>query len=307
MKPNLLRIVAGSKLAACIGVGCGGTLGVQHYMTSSSSSWDEKAATEKESFGKGMKFEINQLSKQLEEKEQSLKALEELLTKKEADFKEQQAASVQTQTAHATTVVQTTNVADPKPEQAFIDEVPFGEEGRSPESQKLRMLRAGGIAKKEADEVPTSDVPKRPAVFDGGGAPAVVFPSTADVVTIKETSDIQEVLEAKLRARDRALEVLRERLELEEADLKEEDRQLAKLNTLNEDLKRELEETKGKFLRLEQESSISLACLRGGEWEDPEKRSEYLKDWLSQKGMLPKEGSFAVCRLKPKKASSSWL
>lgn len=73
-----------------------------------------------------------------------------------------------------------------------------------------------------------------------------------------------------------------------EAELEEKDRQLTELNTSNEDLKRELEETrqklakaeeeaKKKVLRLEPESSISLACLRGGEWEDPGKRSEYLK------------------------------
>lgn len=34
--------------------------------------------------------------------------------------------------------------------------------------------------------------------------------------------------------------------------------------------------------------------------------SENLKDWLSQRRLLPKEGSFAICRLKPKEASLLW-
>ena len=67
MNTALLRFVASLKIPACIAVGCGGTLGVQHYITSSSSSWDEKVAREKEGSGKGVKFEVNQLSKQLEE------------------------------------------------------------------------------------------------------------------------------------------------------------------------------------------------------------------------------------------------
>ena len=323
------------KVAACVGIGCGGTLGVQRYMTSQSSPWDEKAATGKEGSGKGMKFEINQLSKQLEEKEQSLKSWEELLAKREADLKEQQAAVLQVQKTTATTVVQTASVAESKPEEAIIDDVPFGEEDPKNGKSKASNIAQRGIAK-QAVEVPTDSVPKRPAVFDGGGTPAVAFSSTGDVVAVKGTSDIPEALQVELRVKDRALEVLKEQREEarkeKEADLAKYEAEfrrldgekdaleaeLTKLNTSNEDLKRELAETKQKlaeaeadakkeFLRSEPESSVSLACLRGGEWEAPEKRSEYLKDWLSSRRLLPKEGSFAVCRLKPREASSSWL
>lgn len=337
MNPVLLRLLASLKIPACIAIGCGGTLTVQRYTASSSLPWDEKAATEKEDFGKGMKFEINQLSKHLEEKEQSLKTWEEMLAKQAADLKEQQSA-VSFVSAPTTTV---TTVAEAKSDQPIIDDVPFGEEDAKPGKLKASNIAQRGITKREA-EVPTDGVPKRPAVFDGGGTPAVAFPPTTDVVTIKEEGDIPEALQAELRVKDRALEVLSEqreearkekeadlakyeeelrRLDREknalEAELEEKDRRLTKLNTSNEDLKRELDETmqklakadaeaKEKVLRLEPESSISLACLRGGEWEDPEKRSEYLKDWLSQRRLLPKDGSFAVCRLKPKEASSLW-
>ena len=92
MNPVLLRLFTSLKVAAFAAAGCVGTLGVQHYTASSSPSWDEKAAREKEGSGKGIKFEINQLSKQLEEKEQSLKAREDLVAKKEADLNERQAA-----------------------------------------------------------------------------------------------------------------------------------------------------------------------------------------------------------------------
>lgn len=337
MNPVWLRLPASLKIPACIAIGCGGTLTVQRYTASSSLSWDEKAATEKEDSGKGMKFEINQLSKQLEEKEQSLKTWEEMLAKQAADLKEQQAA-VSSVSAQTTTV---TTVAESKPDQPIIDDVPFGEEDAKPGKLKASNIAQRGITKREA-EVPTDGVPKRPAVFDGGGTPAVAFPPTTDVVAIKEGGDIPERLQAELRGKDRALEVLSEqreearkekeadlakyeaelrRLDGEkdalEAELTEKDRRLTELNTLNEDLKRELEETKEqlakadadvkeKVLRLEPESSISLACLRGNEWEDPEKQSEYLKDWLSQRKLLPKDGSFAVCRLKPKEASCLW-
>ena len=337
MNPVLLRLVASLKVAACVGIGCGGTLGVQH-MTSSASSWDEKAAREEKGSGKGMKFEINQLSKQLEEKEQSLKTWEEMLAKQAADLKEQQAA---VSSAPARMTVATT-VAEPKPDQPIIDDVLFGEEDAKSGKLKTSNIAQRGIAK-QATEAPTPDVPKRPAVFDGGGTPAVAFPPTTDVVVVKEGGDIPEALQAELRVKDRALEVLSEqreearkekeadlakyeaelrRLDGEkdalEAELTEKDRRLTELNTSNEDVKRELEETKKKLAKadadvkekvlwLEPESSISLACLRGGEWEDPGKRSEYLKDWLSQRRLLPKDGSFAVCRLKPKEASSSWL
>lgn len=309
MNPVLLRLLASLKIPACIAIGCGGTLTVQRYTASSSPSWDEKAATEKEGSGKGMKFEINQLSKQLEEKEQSLKTWEEMLAKQAADLKEQQAA---VSSAPARMTVATT-VAEPKPDQPIIDDVPFGEEDAKSGKLKASNIAQLGIAKKEA-EVPTDSVPKRPAVFDGGGTPAVAFPPTTDVVAVKEEGDIPERLQSELRAKDRAFEALSEQ---REALKTEKDTLEAELNTSNEDLKRELEETKKKLakadadvkekvLRLEPESSISLACLRGGEWEEPEKRSEYLKNYLSSRGMLPKEGSFAVCRLKPKEASRLW-
>ena len=280
MNPVLLRLLASLKIPACIAIGCGGTLTVQRYTASSSPSWDEKAATEKEGSGKGMKFEINQLSKQLEEKEQSLKTWEEMLAKQAADLKEQQAA---VSSAPARMTVATT-VAEPKPDQPIIDDVPFGEEDAKSGKLKASNIAQLGIAKKEA-EVPTDSVPKRPAVFDGGGTPAVAFPPTTDVVAVKKEGDIPERLQSELRAKDRAFEALSEQ---REALKTEKDTLEAELNTSNEDLKRELEETKKKLakaeeeakkkvLRLEPESSISLACLRGGEWEDPGKRSEYLK------------------------------
>jgi hypothetical protein len=340
MNPVLLRLLASLKVAAWAAVGCGGTLTVQRYTTSSSSSWDEKAATEKEGSGKGMKFEINQLSKQLEEKEQSLKTWEEMLAKQAADLKEQQAA---VSSAPARMTVATTVADVVKPDQPVVDEASFGEEDPKTEGSKQTKGMQRGIARRKATEDPTSDVPKRPAVFDGGGTPAVAFQPMTDVVTVKEGSDIPEALKAELGRKERKSAVLREqreearkekeadlakyeeelrRLDREknalEAELEEKDRRLTKLNASNEDLKRELDETKQKLAKAdaeakekarlwEPESNITLACLRGNEWEDPKKRSEYLKDWLSQKGMLPKDGSFAVCRLKPKEASSSWL
>ena len=263
-----------------------------------------------------MKFEINQLSKQLEKKEQSLKTWEEMLAKQAADLKEQQAA-VSSVSAQTTTV---TTVAKPKLEQPIIDDVSFGEEDAKSGKLKASNIAQWGITKREA-EVPTDSVPKRPAVFDGSGTPAVAFPPTTDVVTVKETSDIPERLQAELRVKDRALEVLKEQREearkKKEADLTEKDRQLTELNVLNEDLKRELDETMQKLAKAEAEAkekarlwesepNTALACLRGNEWEDPKKRSEYLKDWLSSRGMLPEDSSFAVCRLKPKEASSLW-
>lgn len=337
MNPVLLRFLAGLKIPACIAIGCGGTLTVQRHTASSSLSWDEKAATEKEDSGKGMKFEINQLSKQLEEKEQSLKTWEEMLAKQAADLKDQQAA-VSSVSAQTTTV---TTVAESKPAQPIIDDVPFGEEDAKSGKLKASNIAQRGITKREA-EVPTDSVPKRPAVFDGGGTPAVAFPPTTDVLAIKEGGDIPEALQAELRVKDRALEVLKEqreearkekeadlakyeekvrRLDGEKdalkAELAEKDRRLTELNTLNEDLKRELEETKEQLAKAdadaeakkslwEPESNITLACLRDNEREDPEKRSEYLKDWLSQRKLLPEGGSFAVCRLEPKEASRLW-
>ena len=281
MNPVLLRLLASLKIPVYIAVGCGGTIGVQYYMTSSSSSWDEKAATEKEGSGKGMKFEINQLSKQLEEKEQSLKTWEEMLAKQAADLKEQQQA---VSSAPARTTVATT-VAEPKPDQPIIDDVPFGEEDTKRGKLKASNIAQRGIAKKEA-EAPTSDGPKRPAVFDGGGTPAVAFSPMADVVAIKEEGDIPERLQAELRARDRSLEVLREqreesrkekeadfakykeelrRLDSEknalEAELEEKDRQLTELNTSNEDLKRELEETGQKLAKAEEEAKEKVLQL----------------------------------------------
>ena len=130
MNPVVLRSLVSSKipvyikLPACIAIGCGGTLGVQYCMTSSSSSWGEKAATEKEGSGKGMKFEINQLSKQLAEKEQSLKTWKEMLAKQAADLKEQQVAVL---SASGQKTIATTGT-DSKPEQPIIDDFPFGEE-----------------------------------------------------------------------------------------------------------------------------------------------------------------------------------
>ncbi len=308
MNPVLLRLLASLKIPAYIAIGCGGTLTVQRYTASSSLSWDEKAATEKEDSGKGMKFEINQLSKQLEEKEQSLKLWEELLAKKDADLKERLAA-VSSEPARMTVA---TTVAEPKPDQPIIDDVPFGEEDAKSGKLKASNIAQLGIAKEEA-EVPTDSVPKRPAVFDGGGTPAVAFPPTTDVVTVERQSDVPE----ELRTKDRTLEGLRERLGLLEAESAEKNRQLSDLRTSNEDLKRELKETKKKLAKAEAdakkkalgwepESNIAFSCLRDGEWEDPKKRSEYLKDWLSQRRLLPEEGSFAVCRLKPKEASSLW-
>ena len=309
VKLDVLSLGTSLKVAAGIGAGCVGTIGFQHYTASLSPLWDEKAASEKEGSGKGMKFEVNQLSKQLEEKEQSLKTWEEMLAKKDADLKERLAA-VSSVSAQTTTV---TTLAESKLDQPIIDDVPFGEEDAKPGKLKASNIAQRGIAKREA-EVPTDSVPKRPAVFDGGGTPAVAFPPTTDVVAIKEGGNIPKALQAELRVKDRALEVLKEqreeaRKEKEadlakyeekvrrlgsekdalEAELTEKDRRLTELNTSNEDLKRELEETKKKLAkadadvkekvrRWEPESSTSLACLRGNEWEDPEKRSEYLKD-----------------------------
>ena len=227
-----LKLLAGLKIPACIAIGCGGTVVVQHYTTSSSLSWDEKAAKEKDGSGKGMKFEINQLSKQLEEKEQSLKTWEGMLAKQAADLKEQQAAvsSVSAQTKTVTTV------AKPKLEQPIIDEAPFGEEGAKPGKLKASNIAQWGITKREA-EVPTNSAPKRPAVFDGGGTPAVAFGSTGDVVAIKEEGDISEALQEK-------------------------NRRLAELNASNEDLKRELEETKQKLAKAEAEAKQQVCRLK---------------------------------------------
>ena len=312
MNPVLLRLLASLKIPVYIAVGCGGTIGVQHYMTSPSSSWDEKAAREKEGSGKGMKFEINQLSKQLEEKEQSLKTWEEMLAKQAADLKEQQQA---VSSAPARTTV-ATSVAEPKPDQPIIDDVPFGEEEQKNKKSKNSRIIQRGIAKQAVAEA-TPDGPKRPAVFDGGGTPAVAFSPMTDVVAIKEEGDIPERLQAELRARDRSLEVLREqirRLDSEkgalEAELEEKDRQLTELNTSNEDLKRVLEETGQKLAKAEMADEMQKE--RMGKWNKLKtvkaaKLQVKGDERLSLAGtVIPKDGSFAVCRLEPKKASHGW-
>ena len=232
MNPVLLKFLASLKVATWAVAGCFVTLGVQRYTTSSSSSWDEKAAIEKEVSGKGMKFEINQLSKQLEEKEQSLKTWEEMLLKQAADLKEQQAA-VSSVSARTTTV---TTVAEPKPDQPIIDDVPFGEEEQKNKQSKNSKTIQRGIAKQAVAEA-MPDGSKRPAVFDGSGTPAVAFSPTTDVVAIKEEGDISEALQEK-------------------------NRRLAELNASNEDLKRELEETKQKLAKAEAEAKQQVCRLK---------------------------------------------
>ena len=333
MNPALLRLLASLKVATWAAAGCVGTVVVQHYTASSSSSWDEKAATEKEVSGKGIKFEISQLSKQLEEKEQSLKTWEELLAKKDADLKERLAEVSQTQT---TTVVKTTTVADVKPDQPVIDDVSFGEDASKNGKSKNSKIVQRGIAKQAAEE-PTVDVPKRPAVFDGGGSPAVAFPPMTDVVTVKEGGEVPAALEAELRAKDRALEVLRKQREeawkakeadlakyeaelrrLEEqkdalkAELTKKDQQLAKLSIPNEDLERKLEEKdrrltelnafnedlKRKLVATKEKLSKAEAKAKG--------QMEDIKEMKKKMAMLPENGSFAVCRFKPKEVSKLW-
>ena len=85
-----------------------------------------------------MKFEINQPSKQLDEKEQSLKAERELLEKQKAEPEERLASTAQTQIV--TTVA--TTVAETKPEQPIIDDMPFGEE----EKRKAREVKSFDLA-----------------------------------------------------------------------------------------------------------------------------------------------------------------
>ena len=289
----LSKLPGSLKVAACIGAGCGGTLTVQHYTASSSPLWDKKATAEKEN-GKGMKFEIDQLSKQLEEKEQSLKSWEELLAKQAADLKEQQAAmsSVQTQAAVVTTV------AEPKPEQPVIDEAPFGEEESKNEKSKQSKGYATGNYGTKAEES-TPDVPKLPAVFDGGGTPAVAFPPTADVVTVKEGGD--EALQAELRAKqadlakyEAELRRLEQRKDALEAELTEKDQQLERVGRLKEECER-LGVTVNDLKGVGKDTQAEVKNIR-----------EELGAIQEKMAIVPKDGSFAVCRIQPKEASL-WL
>ena len=299
MNPILPKLLASVKIPAWVAAGCAGTVVVQHYTTSSSSSWDEKAARGKESSGQGIKFEVSQLSKQLEEKEQSLKTWEEMLAKQAADLNERlAAASVPVQTTTVKTVAET------KLDEPVIDETPFGEEDPKNGKSKQSKSTWRGIAKQAAEAL-TVDIPRRPAVFDGGGTPAVAFPPTTDVVTVKETSDISEKFEAELRAKDRALEVLKEQREALnteknalEAELEEKDRQLKELNTSNKDLRWKLVETGEKLSKAEEESERLGLVLNAA-------NGAYRDVWKKM-AMLPETESYAVCRFEKKEASKLW-
>ena len=137
MNPVLLRLLASLKVVACIGVGSAGTVGVQRWTASHSPQEIGQSAVDKEN-GKGMKFEINQPSKQLDEKEQSLNTERKLLAKQKAELEERLASTAQTQIV--TTVA--TTVAETKREQPIIDDVPFGEE----EKRKAREVKSFDLA-----------------------------------------------------------------------------------------------------------------------------------------------------------------
>ena len=206
-----------------------------------------------------------------------------MLAKKEADLNERLAA-VSSAPVQTTTVK---TVAESKPDQPVINETPFGEEDQKTKGSKQAKSTWRGIAK-QVTEALTFGVPKRPSVFDGGGNQAVfdggnqaaAFPPTTDVVTVKETSDIPERLEAELREKNRALEVLGKELEelkIEkdalEAELTEKDRRLKELNTSNKDLRRKLVETGEKLSKAEEESE-NLGVVLNAEYGVQEEMQE---------------------------------
>ena len=193
-----------AKIAGGVITGGFSTVVVQRYTDSSEFLKDPQKAEIREEQKKKLDFEIQQQSEELEKKKRELEVLAENIAKQRAALNEERSAVQQMQQTATTQVAVS--------ESAVIGTV-------------QQVAQAGEPAdvqpeKPKADVVPTDNVPKRPAVFDGGGhkekpvattndarKDAVAFVSSGDVVTIeKGDTDIEtERLRMEIKRLEREL------------------------------------------------------------------------------------------------------